>query len=243
LTKLELVPLPGAFKYDIISALLRTKQIVVAQTTVIFNLEHHVNNGSGHASSLSLNLSPVNISVALVNTMPFYGPIQGTSIIQAFSWATAIEWKILSRAMSLNQQLVRSLPPDPSQLRSMSYPQQSTSLTTTMGPDVLFLRYIVSCIINDVKSGHHKGLAGVYQWLAKFPKAAAVKFFASFPTEILDVIRQRFRDHAASDNNPSTVQAILAMKYELTTSSSYLLHEISRLLESLSGYSDNASVA
>jgi ankyrin repeat protein len=243
LTNLDLVHLPGIFKYDIISILSGTKQIVVTSPMAMLNLEHQANNGGGHASSLSLSTFPVNTSITPVNTLPFFSLIQGTSIIQAFSWATAIDWTTLSRAMPLDQQLVRSLPPDPSQLRSMSYSQQQTSLITTWGPDVLFLRYIVSCLINNVKPSQHEDLAGIYQWLANFPKAAAVKFFTCFPTEILDVVRQRFRVYAASDDNPNTVQAILALEYDLNTSSSYSLHEISKLLESLSRYSCDASVA
>jgi ankyrin repeat protein len=125
----------------------------------------------------------------------------------------------------------------------MYYFHQPTSLTTTMGPDVLFLRHIVSCVINNVKPSQHEDLARIYQWLAKFPKAAAVKFFASFPAEILDVIRQRFRAHAASDDNPNTVQAILALEYDLNNSSSYSLHEISKLLESLLRRSCDVNVA
>ena len=226
LTNLDLVQLPQTFKYDIIST-----SIVVASPIRTSDLDHQSNSGVDYASNLSLNPFPLNPDIALVNTVPFYSPIQGASIIQAFSWATAIDWTTLSRAMSL--ELLRSLPPDPSQLRSMSYSQQSTSLATTMGPDVLFLRHIVSCIINNVKPSQHENLTRIYRWLADFPKAAAVKFFASFPAEILDVIRQRFRAHAASDHNPKTVRAILGLEYDLNTSSSYSLHEISKLLESL----------
>lgn len=112
-----------------------------------------------------------------------------------------------------------------------------------MGPDVLFLRHVVSCIINNVKPSQHEDLARIYQWLAKFPKAAAVKFFASFPAEILDVIRQRFRAYAASDDNGNTVQAILALEYDLNTSLSYSFHEISKLLKSLTRLSCDFSIA
>lgn len=112
-----------------------------------------------------------------------------------------------------------------------------------MGHDVLFLRHIVSCIINSVKPSQHENLAGIYQFLAKIPKATAVEFFASFPAKILDVIRQRFRAYAASVDNPDTVQAILALEYDLNTSSSYSLHEISKLLESLSRKTCDAGVA
>jgi ankyrin repeat protein len=243
LTHLDLDHLPGTFKSDIISTLSRTKQIVVASPMAIVNLEHQANNGGGHASSFPLSTFPVNTSITPVNTLPFFSLIQGTSIIQAFSWATAIDWTTLSQAMSLDQQLTRSFPPDPSQLRSMSYSQQPTSLTTIVGPDLRILRHFVSCIINNVKPSQHEDLARIYQWIANVPMEAAVKFFADFPAEILDVIRQRFRAYAASDDNPNTVRAILALEYELNTSSPYPFQEISKLLESLLRGSCDASVA
>ena len=112
-----------------------------------------------------------------------------------------------------------------------------------MGPDLLFLRHIVSCIINNVNPSQHADLAEIYQWLENVPRAAAVKIFASFPAEILDVIRQRLRDYAVSDNNQNTVQAILALEYDLNTSSSYSLQEISKLLKSLLRHSCNVSTA
>lgn len=113
-----------------------------------------------------------------------------------------------------------------------------------MEPDVIILRHIVSCIINNVKPSQHEDLARIYQWIANFPKAAAVKFFAAFPAQTLDVIRQRLRAYAASDDNPNTVRAILALEYDLNTSSfPYPFQEISKLLENLSRESCDASVA
>jgi hypothetical protein len=190
-----------------------------------------------------LVMSASTISVANRSTSPqfalgssLYGML-GLTTTLPFAWSIKLDWDNMARIMASNDQVARIYKPDLSRLNAMFYTQDDAPLTTTTSMKSLFLRHLVSSIVNGID------YSGIYRQLTAFPEEAVLACFRSLPKEITVVIRQRLRTAAAKEDDSEAVEALLQLEDRLCGSMMRAATDFDPILDRLKTCSQPVALA
>jgi hypothetical protein len=129
-----------------------------------------------------------------------------------------------------DQQLIRLATHDESRFNALFYSSQEAPSTISQPGVITFLKQVVSSVVNGLA---YEGMSSAYSWLARLHRSTVLGVFQSLPNEIMNVLRQRVRAQAVSNDDLVIVQAMLELGYDVRADDPFPDSDVSSVLQGL----------